>query len=337
VVRYLGYTTPSTATAGVGKGQDFQFGINDAARQLTDVQMRGIAALADQYRATDVAVTSALNIKGTSDLVKGLPYVDAKTVWILPFAHAFLHGIVKGFLAAILTVDKKKKMGRQQQQQQQQQQPLGLGGRGILGGGRGRGRGANGRGGGRGPGAQATEEAVLPKELRVGPHMRKIMLMRALGFTLHPQNNRPYRDIVNQRGLWTMECTIRALEIFLPVVFWPFAAPETSTPTDVLPPAIKKAWGHLRRFGHFHLNQPPPFDPSLPADQQAGLADQVAVDAAADAAGAELLEFAKMAQMVRASSSYLLNDCRFVVSRLKLIYSKHQTGVAGNTFFAAMC
>jgi hypothetical protein len=77
--------------------------------------------------------------------------------------------------------------------------------------------------------------------------------VRGLGIGLHPNFNRPARDVLSSsKGSWQIEDFARALECFLPLLFRPHRSGNTSE--EVLQPDIvKKSFGHLRRFGLFHM------------------------------------------------------------------------------------
>lgn len=98
----------------------------------------------------------------------------------------------------------------------------------------------------------AAQESKVPQ---VPNESRRIIKgrVRGLGIGLHPNFNRPARDVLSSsKGSWQIEDFARALECFLPLLFRPHRSGNTSE--EVLQPDIvKKSFGHLRRFGLFHM------------------------------------------------------------------------------------
>jgi hypothetical protein len=125
---------------------------------------------------------------GQSALLRWLPYLSVHSAAVIPFSHAFCQGVAKDFFRAIFGPFPPQPL-----QQHQQPGPAGLGAaqplpkrRRTAGGGSARGA------------------PVLPVEKLVPHQQRRVIKMRAAGWGsgLHPQKNRPYRDIVKYKVRW---------------------------------------------------------------------------------------------------------------------------------------
>ena len=82
---------------------------------------------------------------------------------------------------------------------------------------------------------------------------RQIIKGRGLGIGLHPSFNRRPRDVLSSsKGSWQIEDFARALECFLPLMFRPLRSGSASEQV-LRPDIVKKCFGHLRRFGLFHM------------------------------------------------------------------------------------
>lgn len=240
VVRFLGYTKPVLADRGSAKGKSFQIGVDDRNRVLTSNAIKSCAEMSEQLPRKDRATYAAshLRMHGKSPIFQHLQYVDAKALWLVPFGHAFLYGVLKDFLKAILA--KKSKHSESQQ--------------------------------------------LLPSEKRISSKGRLLLQLRASTFVDHPQAGRTYKDMVTKLGNFTMEDYSRAITVYFPALFQPLQLPHSTI--HVLPPGlVKKAYGHLRRFAEFHI---------LP--QEFSTIEDF--HSAADAARQELLEYAKIAELV---------------------------------------
>jgi hypothetical protein len=73
--------------------------------QLSSQFMRSLAIRAGEASSTPNVdakkIGASLRFTDYSPLLQ-LAYIDAKSFWIVPFAHAFLYGVVKDFVVAIL-------------------------------------------------------------------------------------------------------------------------------------------------------------------------------------------------------------------------------------------
>jgi hypothetical protein len=86
--------------------------MNNPALKLTDVQQiaRALQAVDACGQATSGQCTvsamkakhKALGVKGMSVLLTTLPYLSFNNMWLVPVAHAFYYGVVKGFVAFLL-------------------------------------------------------------------------------------------------------------------------------------------------------------------------------------------------------------------------------------------
>lgn len=109
VVRYLGYAEPVPTTQGVGKGKSFQMGRADG-RLLSDRETKAQAVAAEYYRARGFEPPPGNRYKGYSPLVRGLWYVNAARLFVVPFCHAFYLGVLRNFLNIVFS---KKPKGNQ--------------------------------------------------------------------------------------------------------------------------------------------------------------------------------------------------------------------------------
>ena len=125
--RYLGYCEP--VRGGLRRGEPGQAwpmerqvlmdgggpGRQQDQAQLDSITMLHLATRAGQEAAKPSVqrehVGAALRFTGCSPLLR-LPYVDAKTLWIIPIAHAFLYGVVKDFVGAILAPGSRGQVSR---------------------------------------------------------------------------------------------------------------------------------------------------------------------------------------------------------------------------------
>ena len=221
VNRYLGYTEPVTSCAGPGEGRAFDMSEEGAAeRRYNAATVDALIDAAEDLRQQGLGAADHLGFHGKSPLLTRLPYIDASTFAVVPFAHAFCQGIAKDFFKAIFAPFSKTK---------KQQGPAGLGDGGALPPRPGkRARGSSGRGGGQAAVAAAAAAAggagpssagggaaggsvasgggqskapVLPPEKLVPHRQRAIIRERAKGWLggLHPQKNRPYRDVIRYK------------------------------------------------------------------------------------------------------------------------------------------
>lgn len=91
---------------------------------------------------------------------------------------------------------------------------------------------------------------------RASMPMRKIISARCLGFKggLHPQHNRPVRDLVKYHASLTMEEVADGVRGLFAHLFWPVRSGNMVA--EVLAdPLVAEGYGCLRRFGHFHLTE----------------------------------------------------------------------------------
>jgi hypothetical protein len=310
VMRYLGYNEPVLATEGPGAGRSYSMRLEDsAARRYTADEVEALMEAAEVVRQEGGTAVGKPGFHGKSPLLSWLPYLTIHDAAVIPFAHAFCQGVVKDFFKAIFAPFPQP--APQQPPQPQPTGPAGLGAAAPLPKRRRIGGGAKGA-------------PVLPAEKLVPHRQRRIIKMRAAGWKtgLHPQKNRPYRDIVKYKvrrvcgqsvqfsvtprshppptpltftrhptpspqGAWLIDDVAQGLGGLLAPVFWPVTDERGHAILEVLPdPHIKKAYGHLRRFAEFHLG-------AHEFETNAEMA------AAATAAHLELLEYAKLAELVR--------------------------------------
>jgi hypothetical protein len=109
VVRYLGYAAAVVATLGMKKDASFQMGVDDDSWGVTSEHHMARAEVVDKAREDPTVSKAKLNSytkrfgsHGVSVLVKELDYVDYNNLWIVPFGHAFLYGVVKNFVEAFV-------------------------------------------------------------------------------------------------------------------------------------------------------------------------------------------------------------------------------------------
>eukprot|EP00883_Tetradesmus_obliquus_P012537 jgi/Sobl393_1/539/SZX70654.1 len=96
----------------------------------------------------------------------------------------------------------------------------------------------------------AARDSKVPQVTRDD---RQIIKGRGLGIGLHPSFNRRPRDVLSSsKGSWQIEDFARALECFLPLMFRPLRSGSASEQV-LRPDIVKKCFGHLRRFGLFHM------------------------------------------------------------------------------------
>lgn len=96
VVRYLGFAAPVLTTAGVGAGESIQMGAQ--GRLLTEAEMRAQAIAAEYHKARGLEPHPGNRFKGYSPLVRSLYWVDIRTLWVIPFCHAFFLGVFKDYV-----------------------------------------------------------------------------------------------------------------------------------------------------------------------------------------------------------------------------------------------
>jgi hypothetical protein len=70
VNRYLGYSAPTTASRGPGKGQEFTMGTNDEQRKYTSEQMRKMAVAAELCVLKGGEPAGVLGVKGMPSMFK---------------------------------------------------------------------------------------------------------------------------------------------------------------------------------------------------------------------------------------------------------------------------
>ena len=222
VNRYLGYTEPVTSCAGPGAGQAFDMTEAGAAgRRYNEATVDALIDAAEGLRERGLSAADQLGFHGKSPLLTRLSYIDASMFAVVPFAHAFCQGVAKDFFKAIFAPFSKTK---------KQQGPAGLGDGGALphrpgkrarqgSSGRGCGQAAvvaaaaaaatagragpssGGGGAASGGGQSKAQVPVLPAEKLVPHRQRTIIRERAKGWLggLHPQKNRPYRDVIRYK------------------------------------------------------------------------------------------------------------------------------------------
>jgi len=291
VNRYRGYTQATVASCGPRAGCSFVMGADDSDRQYTADEMLELATAAEQIsQAGDADAAGTLGVHGLASPLKLLWYTSPDTLFIVPFVHMAVHGVFKDWLKAVFAKRQRRRKqpnakqrtaGRapaglcnsglhQQQQQQQQQQP-----------------GAAAGGAADGDAAAANLGAVsalpLPSSKPVAAPQRRLISSRAAGVVAHPLCGRTYRDVVDKCQSWTMEEGMRA-PMWLAAMFR--AALTSSAEQQLLDPVCKAAYGHLRRWLDFHLT-----GRSFDTQEQ--------LEAAAQEAAKELLQYARLAQEVR--------------------------------------
>jgi hypothetical protein len=104
-MRYTGYTeaVPVDATMCNVLAEDMSFQVTgdpDLERYYTNDQLRDMAEEAERLQGNKTAC-ARLPFDGRS-LLWDVPYFDFTTLFLVPFAHAFHHGVQKDFQAALL-------------------------------------------------------------------------------------------------------------------------------------------------------------------------------------------------------------------------------------------
>jgi hypothetical protein len=104
IMRYLGYAAESEATAGPGKGQQFQLGVNDEQRLYSSVELQKLTEAAQVLsdRGLGKAAMQETARHGLSPLLRCLPYQDVRTVSVVPVMHALCQGVINDWLLAFL-------------------------------------------------------------------------------------------------------------------------------------------------------------------------------------------------------------------------------------------
>jgi hypothetical protein len=259
-MRYTGYAEPVLCTSG-GVEQQFQLGHNDEQRLHSSSDLKHLAATAELARQAGVDA-SATGFTGQSPLLSYLPWLDVRTASVVPFMHAYCQGVVKGFLKALFVSPKKAQpsapagmagssmqraaaaaAGSKRQRQQQQPAAAGEGG---------------------GPQAQQQQQhqdaaaAAMSPAQRVTYDWRSHIARRAGSFKggLHPQHSRPVRNVAKYHASLTFEEVANLIRGWTAHLFGQLLSPTGQVKGQLLTnPAVKQAWGHQRRFGHFHLTQ----------------------------------------------------------------------------------
>jgi hypothetical protein len=283
--RYLGYCQPATASGGCRKGEQFQMGVADDQRRHNSATMQFLMDQAQEVSAAGASLQDVTGFHSKSPLFKHLPYMDVRTISIVPFLHAFCQGVLKDLLKAMFATTK----------QQVQATPAGLAGSQLSAPAgpstsQGKRRRTQGQRAQRQPQQQQPQQQqpeVLPASKRIPPLQRREIAARVAQVVLHPQTNRPLRNPVKYRAGMHMDELADGVRGLFALLFWRTTTAGSSQPLDVLQdPEVKKAWGHLRRFGCFHL-------------AEHTFASQQELEAAVDAAQQELLEYCKLAEQVR--------------------------------------
>lgn len=308
---YLGYSAATVACCGPRHNKSFRIGINDADRQYNSTEMKFFAQTAEQQSRAGIDVSQHLGVRGMSSPLAHLWYLDPATLFIIPFVHMAVHGVFKDFLGAIFAKQQRSKsrkrktaaaataaatttaaglagsslnrgqsrkrtadgmLTQQVQQQQQQEQEDST----VT--------------------PADTSSLPLPASKLASYAARRVISNRASGVILHPQHGRGYRDVVDRHNCWTMEEGMRG-PMWLAAMLK--AVKDGNSEKQLLDPVVKKAYGHLRRYLLFHLSV---------GDYES----QQELDSAADAAGNELLDFARLAQEV--SSLHLAFSVRYMHS-----------------------
>ena len=102
---------------------------------------------------------------------------------------------------------------------------------------------------------------------------------------------------MGNKASWQIEDCARAVECFFPSLFRPAGRPAVEVLT---PGAVKKAYGHLRRFAVFHMAMEK-FD------------NFASLTTAALAARRELLEYGKLAEEVSPRAWVNMQDYKIVL------------------------
>lgn len=210
VVRWLGYLAAVLAREGPNKDQSFAMGsTNDGARRYTDAQMRERmeAALDAVYEGISPEPTTGF--KGPCVLVTQLPYVDATTLFVAPFCHSYLYGVVKDLVSAMLNPRPRATRRRANEPPP----AAGLAGGGLQAGRGGRGGGRGGRGAGRGAvGDQAPAGGAMPppppyvnEHIVLPDDAKRTVAAVDCRFVGHRMQNRPPRPVSKKRGNYQME------------------------------------------------------------------------------------------------------------------------------------
>lgn len=345
--RYVGYCKPVVATAGLGKGEAFQMGVDDEQRRYNSATLKQVAQTAETMRSAGLDSVGQTAMHGMSPLFKALPYLDVRTCSVVPFMHTFCQGVLKDLLRALLAKPKqpkgmaglqlpssraagakhssaapqggaaKRKKGsaaaasaagmsgvgsQSQQQQQKQQEDLTE-----------QQEGAGEEGGEAGDdgvvqqqpaaAAAATEEfSALAWHHRMPYVQRRVVSQRVQGFAdgLHPQCNRPLRDLVKYHSSLHMDELADGIRGLFAPLLYSGTGPQGQQLCAILHhPEVKKAYGHIRRFAVFHLTE-----------QQFSSREEY--EAAVDEAHRELLEYCKLAEQVstvRLQAAACLQPC----------------------------
>ena len=283
--RYLGYCQPVTASGGCRQGEQFQMGVSDNQRRHNSATMQHLMDQAQDVSAAGGSLQDVTGFHSKSPLFKHLPYMDVRTISIVPFLHAFCQGVLKDLLKALFATTK----------QQAQAAPAGLAGSQVsapagpssLQGKRRRTQGQQAQQQGQQQPQQQRPE-VLPASKRIPAVQRREIAARVAEVVLHPQTNRPLRNPVKYHAGMHMDELADGVRGLFALLFWRTTTAGSGQPQDVLQdPEVKKAWGHLRRFACFHL-------------AEHTFASQQQLEAAVDEAQQELLDYCKLAEQVPA-------------------------------------
>jgi hypothetical protein len=283
IMRYLGYAAESEATAGPGKGQQFQLGVNDEQRLYSSVELQKLTEAAQVLsdRGLGKAAMQETARHGLSPLLRCLPYQDVRTVSVVPVMHALCQGVIKDWLLAFLlspnkpqpqrkqgmgasSLPKKRKrrQGQQQGEQEQGEQQEGEQQQGEQQ------EGEQQQDGGEqaqqqqqqqgtqpvGKGGQDTAALMLAPSQRAQMPIRKLISLRCGSFKggLHPQQNRPVSDLVKLHGSLTLEELANGIRGIFAHLFWPVRV-GNKVAEVISDPLNADAYGCLRAFAHFHL------------------------------------------------------------------------------------
>ncbi|KAF6263264.1 hypothetical protein COO60DRAFT_487390 [Scenedesmus sp. NREL 46B-D3] len=110
VNKYLGYSKPSKACCGPGEGHEFTMRTDDELRQYSAEQMTLLAMTGEECAKQGIDVSSVLSIKGQASMFRRIWYTNPKTLFLMPYAHALLHGVFKDLLKAILAAFSRKRI-----------------------------------------------------------------------------------------------------------------------------------------------------------------------------------------------------------------------------------
>lgn len=294
--RYTAYCEPQTASAGPGAGQAYQMGVNDDTRRHDSGVMQQLMNDAQEVRQAGGVLASSSGFHGMSPLFTHLAYMDVRTISIVPFMHAFGQGVLKDLLKALFKSPRTQQPRRQHQQQQPGPPPAGMHGTGLA-----RARAPPGKRQradegtaeqpqGAGPSQQQQQQAAddtgaLAPAKRIGYAQRRVIAQRAAACALHPQINRPMRNIVKHHAGMHMDELAAGITGLFGLLLWPTRDSNGHLVEVLHDPVVKKAWGHLRRFAVFHLSV---------QDCNTRSEYEVAARAAQD----ELLEYCKLVEQV---------------------------------------